>query len=189
MSQRAPRASPNRPRKKDFNGFYFPMPGEWFDTPEYRRLSPMATKVFLAACMQYRGNNNGNISLPLSYLKGWQCTGNRQRYAAIAELANAGFLIRTKRGGLRMGPDLFAISFKPIDPCIDPKTGASKHESRPGGGLLHLWQPNRADLREVMTIPKKRNKPAPRIAQKDATPRLRASAGADVTAPRASAED
>jgi hypothetical protein len=136
--------------RKDFHGRYFALAAEWFDTPQFRRLSPMAKNVFLAAAMQYRGDNNGDISLPLSYLTTWSCTGNRQRTKAIAELINQGWLIRTRHGGLRMGPDLFAVSVKPIDFCLDRKSGKRKHDVSVGNGLLHLWRPERAYLRELM---------------------------------------
>jgi hypothetical protein len=147
---------------KDFAGRYFPLAADWFDRPEFRLLPPMAKNVFLAALMRFSGGNNGNISLPLSYLKSWSCTGNRQRSAALAELVNTGWLIRTRRGGLRMGPDLFALSVKPIDPCIDGKSGRSKHDVRAGPGLIHLWKPERAHLRELM-------QPKPRGDSKSAT--------------------
>ena len=108
-----------------------------------------AKNVYLAGLLQYNGSNNGNLSLPLSRLKEWGCTGNRQRSAAIAELVNAGWIIRTRKGGLGIGPDLFAISVKPIDDCFD-RDGRRKHHAKTGSGLLHLWRENRADLREPM---------------------------------------
>jgi len=138
--------------EKDFQSRFVPMPSEWFDTPEFRGLSPMATKIFLAAWLQFNGKNNGDISLHRKLVAAWGCTGERQRTKAIAELLNAGWLIRTRRGGLRMGPDLFAVSVKPIDPCINPKTGLSKHDMKPGAGYSHLWRSSRADLRESVTV-------------------------------------
>ena len=139
-------------REKDFRGHYVPMVMEWFDVPEFKRLSPMATKIFLAAWFQYDGSNNGNISLHRGIAVAWGCTGERQRTNAVAELLNTGWLIRTRRGGLRMGPDLFAVSVKPIDPCIDRRTGMAKHEMRHGNGYLHLWRPSRAYLRDMVQM-------------------------------------
>jgi hypothetical protein len=148
------------------------MAQEWFDTPEYKTLSPMAKTVFQAACMRYQGSNNGDIALPFSYLREWQCTGNRQRSKAIAELINNGFLIRTRHGGLRMGPDLFAISFKPIDACINPKTGKSKHEFKPGNGHLHLWRPDRECLRDKIAVWKRRDGPPCRTRENESSTAL-----------------
>jgi hypothetical protein len=104
----------------------------------------------IAAYFQYAGANNGDISLPRAVALTWGCTGERQRTNAIKELVNAGWLIRTRRGGLRAGPDLFAVSVKPIDPCIDRRTGLPKHEMQHSHGYLHLWRPERAYLRETV---------------------------------------
>lgn len=188
---------------REFPGGYFPLAHAWFNTPEFRQLSAMSKNVFIAAAMQYNGGNNGDISLPLSLLREWACTGNRQRCHAIAELVSAGWLIRSRRGGLRMGPDLFALTVKPVDECIDRQTGRSKHELRSGGGLLHLWRGDRAHLREPMQpkprsdsksatsidrVVKMRREAVENAAVEDASTGLRVSAGGGNPALRVSAQ-
>ena len=51
-----------------------------------------------------------------------------------------------------MGPDLFAITVKPIDLCLDKVTGRSKHDGPTGSGYLHLWKPQRAELRDRIPV-------------------------------------
>jgi hypothetical protein len=122
------------------------------------------------------GKNNGDIALTRGELEKRGIRGERQRTQAIAELIATGWLVRTKRGGLRMGPDLFAITVRPINECIDKRTGKSRHELKPESVPSHLWKKVNAHLREAVPSAKRRDAPPTRV-RRVAMPTLRVSAG------------
>lgn len=134
--------------KSTFPGGYFPLAKVWADTPEFWALSPRALKVLVVAMVLLGKENNGDIALTREALEKRGIRGERQRTHAIRELIAAGWLVRTRRGGLRMGPDLFAITVRPIDECIDRRSGKSRHELKPELVPSHLWRLANAHLRE-----------------------------------------
>lgn len=84
---------------------------------DFRFLSPRATKLLLDLYGQYRGNNNGDLCCAFTIMKerGWN--SNDQLSKAKKELLEKRLIIKTKSGGLNLGPNLFAVTWQPINEC------------------------------------------------------------------------
>lgn len=70
------------------------------------------------AARRYGGPvNNGDISVTWKLMRerGWKSNGTVRE--KINELMHYGFVVCTRKGGLGMGPDLFALTFFAIDEC------------------------------------------------------------------------
>ena len=105
--------------------------------------SPMKLLIDLAD--QYNGFNNGNLSIAQIRPR-WSSRSKTTR--SEQSLIRNGWIIKTKHGGLGMGPDLFAVTWWEIDAC------KGKHnypvESRPS----HLWMKNKtSDPYQVRAVP------------------------------------
>lgn len=98
-------------------------------TEKYRSLNGWAVRMLLDLTLQYNGpgTNNGDLSLPYTKARdlGWRSPGTLAR--AERDLREAGFIIRTRVGGYDKGCNLYAVTWQPIDPCVDRKTGKRKH--------------------------------------------------------------
>ena len=95
---------------------------------------------------QYKGFNNGDFcaSMKVMLKRGWN--SNDQITKAIKELRNLGWIILTKQGGLRMGPNLYAVTFQPIDECngkLDVSATATALGYWKGPDALKLKSPHR----------------------------------------------
>lgn len=87
------------------------------DCPNFAQLSPTATKLLLAAIRQYNGHNNGDLCLTAEVCGACGISSPEAMVHARRELEHFGFLMLTKRGGLGIGPNLYAITWRPIDHC------------------------------------------------------------------------
>ena len=85
--------------------------------PDFVSLTPRAIKLLIDIGRQYNGRNNGDLCCSMSLMteRGWK--SNDQLTKARRELEKKGWLIQTRVGGLRMGPNLYAISWQPINEC------------------------------------------------------------------------
>jgi hypothetical protein len=94
---------------------------EVFDTIEYQSIPGNAVRMLHDFAREYNGNNNGNISFAdiarrcakRGMKDNWANRGTRQ--SATDYLVENGWMIRTRRGGLHMGCDLFAVTWWPVD--------------------------------------------------------------------------
>jgi len=106
------------------------------ETRKYRSLNGWAIKLLLELAKQYNGpnSNNGDLSLPYTKARemGWRSSATLWR--AENDLRRNGFIIRTRLGGLHRCT-LYALSWQPIDECLDRKTGTSKLDPQ--------WKPSR----------------------------------------------
>lgn len=107
---------------------YCNFPHVLMESENFKRLSPYALKLLVDMYSQYRGNNNGDLSCGWKLLKvrGWKSHDTRD--AAKAELIHYRMLVQTRDGGLNRCA-LFAVTWQPIDECIDKETGESKVEN------------------------------------------------------------
>lgn len=98
------------------NGWFFRMPVEVLDSPTYCALSFKARALLLDLGAQYRGNNNGDMAAPWSWMKvrGWKSKDTLRR--ALMELLAAGMIEQTRQGGLHC-PTLYAVTWLAIDEC------------------------------------------------------------------------
>ena len=69
-----------------------------FESPAFTALSPHACKLLLELAGQYRGKNNGNLTVAWSVVskRGWRSRSTLWR--CKAELIKAGFVYVTRKG-------------------------------------------------------------------------------------------
>lgn len=95
------------------------LPHYILDSQQFAALSPIAVKWLLEVARQFKGANNGDLSMPWSLLKrrGWasQWTAKRAR----DELLAAEFIWTTRHGGKHLCA-LYAITWEPVNECKQP---------------------------------------------------------------------
>lgn len=135
MSQRSKR---EKFRGRRDTGWFFRVPVEVLDCPAYCGLSFKARALLFDMGAQYRGNNNGDLAAPWSWMKarGWKSKDTLRR--ALDELLAAGMVQLTRQGGLHC-PSLYAVTWLAIDEC------GGKLDVKPNPVPSGLWrQPTRA---------------------------------------------
>jgi len=163
------------------------IPAEVIYSENWRQTSKPARALAADLSVQYSGHNNGDLCATIKVLRplGWTSPGTIK--ALLLELQHYGFLVQTKQGGLGIGPNLYALGWKPIDQCIDRKTGVSKLDDPSMFGMMRsLWatpqpryqRPERKPSRRG-TVKKRQYAPrtsasTPRVAERQitATPRV-----------------
>lgn len=94
-----------------------------FDSPAFTALSPHACKLLLELAAQYRGDNNGNLTVAWSVVskRGWRSRTTLWR--CKAELIEAGFVYVTRKGHMPSTCELLALTWFPLDvsPKFDPE--------------------------------------------------------------------
>lgn len=90
-----------------------------FDAPAFVALSPHAVKLLMELVGQYKGDNNGNLSVAWSIVskRGWRSKTTLWR--CKAELIEAGFVHVTRRGRMPNMCELLALTWFPLD--VSPK--------------------------------------------------------------------
>ena len=84
-------------------------------SPAFTSLSHYARSLLIEITAQYNGSNNGDLCCSWAVLKnrGWASRTTLDK--ARDELLQAGFIETTRVGGFGNGPNLYAISWEPID--------------------------------------------------------------------------
>lgn len=94
-----------------------------FACPAFTGLSPHACKLLLELVGQYRGNNNGNLTVAWSVVskRGWRSRTTLWR--CKAELIEAGFVYVTRKGHMPSTCELLALTWFALDvsPKFDPE--------------------------------------------------------------------
>ena len=87
------------------------------DCDDFISLKGNSIKLLIDLGRQYNGFNNGDLCATLSVMRkrGWN--SNQQLTKALRELLKRELIIQTKQGGLNLGPNLYAITWQPIDEC------------------------------------------------------------------------
>lgn len=124
------------------NGRYAGIPLAVLKTRKYASLSGWAVKLLVDLAAQYNGpgTNNGDLSAPFDKVMkhcGWRSKGTLHK--AIRDLEAVGFIVKTRQGG-RNACSLYALSWQPIDECLDRITKRSKHELKPTKVPSGTWQ-------------------------------------------------
>jgi len=96
---------------------YFLIPDVMLTHPDFTALSGSAVKMLCALGAQYNGYNNGDLCVSLKIMKRYGWKSNNGITRAKRELIERSWIMQTKQGGLGIGPDLFAITWQPIDEC------------------------------------------------------------------------
>ena len=91
------------------------LPYSVLKSPLFLKLSPHAVKLLLDVAAQYRGNNNGDLSVAwkLMRLRGWRSEATLHK--AKRELLNAGFLYEVRKGRRPNVCSLFALTWFTLD--------------------------------------------------------------------------
>lgn len=84
--------------------------------PAFLALSGAAVKVLMFLASQYKGNNNGDLTLAIKVAQKAGMPGSSNLRRAAKELLEAGFIILTRQGG-RNRCSLYALSWFAIDEC------------------------------------------------------------------------
>ena len=138
------------------------IPGEVIHSVNWSRASKPMRALMPDIAVQYNAHNCGDQCASISIMRplGWTSPGTLK--ALLLEAQHFGFLVKTRQGGLGMGPTLYALGWKPIDACIDRKTGKSKLDDPTMAGTMpgrwHIAKP-------------KFQRPQPRRTQKNASTR------------------
>lgn len=94
-----------------------------FESAAFTSLSPHACKLLLELAGQYRGDNNGNLTVAWSVVskRGWRSRTTLWR--CKAELIEAGFVYVTRKGHMPSTCELLALTWFPLDvsPKFDPE--------------------------------------------------------------------
>ena len=94
-----------------------------FESPAFPALSPHACKLLFELVGQYRGDNNGNLTVAWSVVskRGWRSRTTLWR--CKAELIKAGFIYVTRKGHMPSTCELLALTWFSLDisPKFDPE--------------------------------------------------------------------
>ncbi len=109
------RSKRNKPRES-FAG----IPRHVMDHPDYKSLSGNAVKLLLELARQYKGSNNGDLTVAYSILKDRGFNSKSTITRIRGELLQAGMIAQTRVGKF-MNPkstcSLYALTWQPIDEC------------------------------------------------------------------------
>ena len=110
-------------------------------TRKYASLSAWAVKLLVDVTAQYTSRNNGDLQAAWTCMRerGWKSKGTLER--SVRELESVGFILRTRKGG-RNKCALFAITWQPIDECLDRRSRISKLDPNiiPGEVAPGTWR-------------------------------------------------
>lgn len=114
MSQQPKRRSNNAKGRSDL-GPPFVRLWHWIvKTEQFAALTGSELKLLIDLTWQFNGSNNGNLSI-YEIRARWKSTVTTQK--AKNGLLDKGWIICTRKGGHRMGPDLFAVTWLPVNDC------------------------------------------------------------------------
>lgn len=94
------------------------LPNEVLQSQAYKELSSGAKNVLAAIAAQYRGDNNGDLSVAITVLAQYGITSPDTIWRSVMQLRKHR-LIRLTRQGMkfRNTPSLYAVTWQPIDKC------------------------------------------------------------------------
>ena len=112
-------------KEHDENGQFFALPHILLDHPDYLSLSWSAQSLLTHMGRYYNGNNNGDLSIPISLMlkRGWS-RGTLE--GAKNELLIKDWIRRTRQGG-KNKCSLYALSWKPLDDCKGKLDSGHEH--------------------------------------------------------------
>lgn len=87
------------------------------ESEDFINLKGNSLKMLIDLGAQYNGHNNGDLCAAKSILKkrGWN--SNQQIKKALDDLKERNLILQTKQGGRNIGPNLYAITWQPINEC------------------------------------------------------------------------
>lgn len=96
------------------SGRYSAIPHSVLDSVAFMGASHPARSLLFELLRQHDGKNNGHLHLATSWLskRGWASADGIQK--AKVEALERGLIIKTREGGLNIGPDRYALTWLPI---------------------------------------------------------------------------
>jgi len=119
-------------------GAFLRLPLSVLHSPAYLAASPRARMLLLDLAVQYRGNNNGDLSGAWSFMleRGWG--GSKDTFtAAKRELIRLGLIVETRMGARPNKASLYALTWLALDE--DPKLELKAKDYQ--RGLYRLFDP------------------------------------------------
>ncbi len=102
------------------------IPAEVIHSANWAQASKPCRALLADIAVQYSGFNNGDLTTSIKVMGplGWEAP--ETLVANTREAEYYGFLVKTKQGGLGIGPNLYALGWQRIDGCRDAKTQRCK---------------------------------------------------------------
>lgn len=123
-------AARNRYKGEKLGGQFLGLPHEMLNHRAFIALSPHAKVLLLDVVVQYRGDNNGDLSCAWKLMKprGWRSETTLNK--AKQELIEAGFLFEARKGRCPNVCGLYALTWREFTPS--PKHDCTKAAFRRG---------------------------------------------------------
>lgn len=124
----------NRHKGNRIGEGFVALPYSVLNSPLFIALSPHAVKLLIDVAAQYRGDNNGDLSVAWKLMqpRGWRSEATLHKVKR--ELLEAGFLYETRKGQRPNLCSLFALTWRTLDASdkFDPgaKAGFTPNEFR-----------------------------------------------------------
>jgi hypothetical protein len=121
-------------REWDGSNNFTRIPRYVIECAAFKSLGGNSVKLLLVLANQYKGNNNGDLSITYSLNKGY-FRSSQTMYAARDELEQKGFIATNAYGGMSHGgyklPSLYAITWLPVDDFKDLKKNLFRYTHLP----------------------------------------------------------
>lgn len=123
-------ATPMRPAKREAapekpSGSYAALPDAVTGSPAYINLSDAAVRLLVEMVSHHDGWNNGILHTAYTALRTRGLGSQSKVERAFTELIEAGFILKTRNGGLNQGPDTYALTWLP--PTSKDRAGNEKY--------------------------------------------------------------
>ena len=133
---------------ESIEGGYSGIPHNVMDSLAFTGATVAAKALLFALIRQHNGKNNGHFQLAPSWLKRQGFTSS-SNYNARDELIERGLVIQTKWGGLRLGTNLYALTWLPLTNYVGLHIGE---------GAFRRGEWARCELPPTSRRPKPKNK-------------------------------
>jgi len=118
------------------NRSFVMFPHQLLDSRRFHSLSAHAVKALMFLASQFKGANNGDLTIAWKIAKPRGIKSNAMLRRGTLELVEAGFVIQTRQGG-RNRCSLFALSWFRIDECDGKLDVSATHTAPINWRLLH----------------------------------------------------
>ena len=115
-------AAPEKP-----SGNYAAFPHAVTGSPAFINLSDAAVRLLVELVSHHDGWNNGILHTTYTALRTRGLGSQSRVESAFTELIESGFIVKTRNGGLNLGPDTYALTWLPPS----PKDRAGKEKYMP----------------------------------------------------------
>lgn len=112
--------------RRDAKARFALIPLEVIHSQNWAHASKPCRALIVDVASQYGGHNNGDLTASITVLRplGWTSPGTIKEL--LREADYYGLLVQTRQGGLLIGASLYALGWKPVNACSDPKTHVCK---------------------------------------------------------------